>query len=134
MKFKIGDKVWLKEGKIILNVTEVVENECFYDYIIEDNDGDWFVHVTESKIHETAETMFEKIGYKVVSSKDEDVLMYFLGGRFVYFILNDTHIYGKNKGYGCYEINENGNKVQTTIIPNLHLAIHQQLIELGWIE
>jgi len=82
-----------------------------------------------------AKDMFEALGYKIVSSKDEEVLIYFSGDRYLYFILKETHIYGKSKGYGAYIIlDDSGKKIQTTISINLHLAITQQMKELGWIE
>jgi hypothetical protein len=127
--FKVGQRVWCNEvyghSKGFYTIKELEDNGV----VFEEGFGVYF-----NSIHETADDMFETLGYKIVSSKDEETLMYLIGGKFVYFILKETHIYGKPKGYGCYEINDNGSKVQTTITPQLHLAIHQKLIELGWVK
>ena len=84
----------------------------------------------------TAKEMFEALGWKIVSSKDEEVKMYFTrSDRFIYFILKDGTGYGTKHCYGGYELNSNAEKTtQLSFTIELHQAITQQIKELGWIE
>lgn len=76
-----------------------------------------------------AKEMFEKLGYEfgMVVGRQR-IFAYINNGNTVLFYLD-------NKIYYVYdEFLSDSVKVAKAVYPNLHLAIHQQMKELGWIE
>ena len=79
----------------------------------------------------TAKEMFEKLGFEL--AKDFDFNYIYTGNerkddlRLVYFDLN-------YKTYSTHATDEFGDTVYMGVTPELHLAITQQMKELGWIE
>jgi len=73
-----------------------------------------------------AQEMFEKLGYKLVE-KDDYITVYGCGSDFIKFL----------KGYDGYELFHemfDKKRIPMCVGGEEHLAIHQQMIELGWIE
>ena len=107
--FKIGDRVWVRALKRYFKMTRI-----------------------DKDIHQTAQTMFEALGYE----KDNDVPSGFISYAKI----------SKNgdKYYVMFRLDEKRfviglmkPKVPNAFIcwvsPQLHQAIHQQMIELGWL-
>ena len=89
-------------------------------------------------MNKTAKEMFEELGYKIAVN-DEDVIIYHHYGkgndtREIFFRLKHTYTYNENIGYGAKLSYDSGSSYPLTITINEHLAIHQQLKELGWLD
>lgn len=80
----------------------------------------------------TAKEMFEKLGYELVEYDQEFRIRYFhksiLSNSIIVFIIC-------TKCCGFYEEDiDNGQRYIDYLPSELHLAIHQQMIELGWLK
>ena len=106
--FKVGDRVWDKKKKCLDTVKQVM----YESYVLE---SDIRYAINEKQLHQTAQTMFEELGFSKSPNSKE---LYIVVMDYVEFDL-ETKTYLTSI--------EN-------ITPQLHQAIHQKLIELGWIE
>src|SRR6056297_1073852 len=91
--FKVGQRVWLIEDKKYAKITKVDDITFFdkvaYDIEIENDDytGYWRFGIA---LHETADDMFEKLGYeKNKSSISEDT---YRNGVVVIYFLDEGYI------------------------------------------
>jgi len=114
--FKVGDRVWVISEKrygVVSNIEDTPQGL----FIHIDNRHSYVTHL----IHQTAQTMFEELGFtKEIDSKYDEVYSNHYGT-----IIFDTN---------SYVIVMNDKKVSPVINIKIHLAIHQQLIEMGWVE
>ena len=105
--FKVGDKVWNIKDKCIDTIKQVM----YESYVLE---SDIRFTVKEQDLHQTADAMFEALGYQIGIQENEN--KYYNGNSTLTF--SDKHLW-----------------TNTNIISiDLHLAIHQKMIELGLIE
>lgn len=110
--FKVGDRVWCREV--------VGESKGYYTIKEIDGVGVTFEEgfsVLFSSISHTSQTMFEKLGY----SKQECENIIYINSHLEIVFKNNAYILKPTLDYPYIE-------------PKLHAAIHQQLIELGWLE
>jgi hypothetical protein len=117
--FKVGDRVWNKKKKCLDRVQEVM----YESYVLE---SDIRFTVGEQDLHQTAQTMFEELGYDYENDiKNERIIYKWKDSLEIIFSLKEKEVWleriGDTSGEYILEIKE-------------HLAIHQKLIELGWIE
>ena len=125
--FKVGQRVWIVEEKKYAKITKVDDITFFdkvaYDIEIENDDytGYWRFGIA---LHETADDMFEKLGYEK-KIKESTCLTYNNKNLWVEFDLD-------SKSYLVWEDWCSGLNA-FNVLPQLHLAIHQKLIELGWV-
>ena len=128
-KFKVGDRVWVKEHKkygVIESIGITTKNGCEIPYYTLDSGFNYL----DEDLNQTAQTMFEALGYE---KKLEDSS----------YIIYNYHNY--EDGYITeLRIDKEKNKYKLTNFTNnnqafsawgdklLHLAIHQKMIELGW--
>ena len=107
--FKVGDRVWVISEKRYGIVSDIEDTpQGLFIHI--DNRHSYVTHL----IHQTAQTMFEELGYSKSPNSNE---LYIVVMDYVEFDL-ETKTYLTSI--------EN-------ITPQLHQAIHQKLIELGWL-
>jgi hypothetical protein len=117
--YKVGDRVWIKDMKEFGTILEIKGD----DYHSDLKNGIDFSHF--DNIHQTADDMFEELGwlhneeYAPASGRKIDKY-YYKGGNFITF-------------------EPNANVKTICGVPNIlsleeHLAIHQKMIEMGWIE
>ena len=119
--YKVGDRVWVISEKRYGIVSD-----------IEDTPQGLFIHIDNRHsyvphlIHQSADSMFEELGYEVENGKDyieyrdEDNM-------------REITIYTDEKTVNCcYYDYEDELPLRFTM--QEHQAIHQKLIELGWIE
>ena len=119
--FKVGDRVWLINDKSIA-IIKMITKPHSTQYYMKDMQGFWF----EDEITQSAQTMFEELGYeKEEDLKNERIIYKWEDSLEIIFSLKEKEVWleriGDMSGEYILEINE-------------HLAIHQKLIELGWIE
>ena len=118
--FKVGDRVWHKYLNEFCFIHKVVEESKGY-YIYDSKHSPFARFDKEDNLHQTAQTMFEELGFtKEIDSKYDEVYSNHYG----------TVIFDTNS----YVILMNDKKVSPVINIKIHLAIHQQMIEKGWIE
>ena len=108
MKFKVGQRVWDTRNKSF----DMIEDIMYETYTLA---SDIRYTVKEELLHQTADDMFEELGFDKSLNSDE---LYIVVMDYVEFDL-ETETYLTSI--------EN-------ITPQLHLAIHQKFIELGWVE
>jgi hypothetical protein len=122
--FKVGQRVWVKPSK---QFGKVEEYRVLGQYIV---DGSNF-HFRD--LHETADDMFERLGYE----RDNDAPYGFISYSKI--------LKNGDKHYVTFRLEEKQYVIGLMIpkVPNAfvdwadtqhHNAIHQKLIELGWIE
>lgn len=119
MNFKVGDRVWNKKKKCLDTVQEVM----YESYVLE---SDIRYAINEKQLHETADSMFEKLGYEKDNDiKNERIIYKWEDSLEIIFSLKEKEVWleriGDTSGEYILEINE-------------HLAIHQKMIEMGWVE
>ena len=115
--YKVGDRVWAKEHYNIPKGFYIIRNFTNNGFFIENENG-ISGSVFILGIHETADSMFEELGYE--KSTNSAYAKYHKHNIKITFV-NDVN--GKMVS-----------GVPAIITPQLHRAIHQKLIELGWIE
>jgi hypothetical protein len=127
--FKLGDRVWvgaLKEYTILLSIHDKGDMGTIWKVMNTRNIG----LLNENMMSKTAQTMFEALGYEL---KSEEI---FLGTKSISYYHKELKItidfthFGNYKGYS---ISSDYIQHYFDISPELHLAIHQQMIELGWL-
>ena len=132
MKFKVGDKVWFNQNR---EYVKVVGTPPYKNTIIcRLNDNENYI-IDINDLHETAQSMFEALGY------EEDYIPYYCGHKENKTKLLLSKIPYEDDRKEIIMFNLCGKDYQTygisgtalLITPQLHLAIHQQLIELGWV-
>ena len=79
----------------------------------------------------TAKEMFEKLGY-IRQYKTDGCICY--RKSLINGAVRDVVFYDLKKQYFAIELFDKGTAVQIFITIELHLAITQQIKELGWIE
>ena len=119
--FKVGDRVWLKEQKKVAEISLITKPHST-QYYMKDMQGFWF----EDEITQSADSMFEELGYEKEEDLKNDRIIYrWRDSLETIFSLKEKEMWleriGDMSGEYILEIKE-------------HLAIHQKLIELGWIE
>ena len=114
--FKVGDMVWHKELECFVYIHSVEEDY----YIFKHEDDEEAFLVANNNLHQTAHDMFEALGY-VKETDDENLILYWkeLPYQEIHFDRSDNTI-------GILE--------SDWLTKKTHQAIHQQLIELGWLE
>lgn len=117
--FKVGQRVWLiKEKRMGTIGAYAPEWKRSCAVLFDDERGNTY---EEADLHETADDMFEKLGFW----NDKEtvyIVMYFNKETIISFVLTEKNIYKKPIGYTTYGI----------ITPDIHLAIHQKGREMGW--
>ena len=118
--YKVGDRVWAKEHYNIPKGFYTIRNFTNNGFFIENENG-ISGSVFISGIHETADSMFKELGFKLKETEE----------YYIYTLKKYTQwkIYISKK-YGSYYVSLS----DTSIAKSDHQAIHQKLIELGWIE
>jgi len=124
--FKIGQRVWVipRDCFGVVDNLRKIDNEGSFHYAISFGDGKSNVF-EETDLHETADDMLTTLGYRKI--QENDALMVYEHEK-----MNDSclmsssilHFYHQHNAYYS----------SSAITPQLHLAIHQKLIELGWVE
>ena len=116
MKFKVGQRVWVINEKRFDTIEEIMSRyqpyAVYESYVLK---SDIRYAIEEDNLHQTADDMFKELGFEKSPNSNE---LYIVVMDYVEFDL-ETKTYLTSI--------EN-------ITPQLHLAIHQKLIELGWIE
>lgn len=124
--FKIGQRVWVitRDCFGVVDNLRKIDNEGSFHYTISfgDEKGNVF---QETDLHETADDMLTVLGYKKI--QENDALMAYEHEK-----MNDSRLMSSSilhfyRPYNAYYSS-------SAITPQLHLAIHQKLIELGWVE
>ena len=119
--FKVGQRVWVKSDKCFGVVKSIDVYGIYYNVSFENSPLGKTTTIND--LHETADDMFEKLGFE----KERYNKIYGLfrkGDAVVDFEL-------KEKIYQTFVYDE---ETVYDISPELHLAIHQKGIELGWWE
>ena len=126
--FKVGDRVWWTKYKILCEVADIKysENGTPFEWIIDTPGfkGIRFDLFRIKEITQTADSMFEELGYE---KRDK---VYGKRNASWYETIEFYNNYYTHTEW--HEDEEETRAVPTTI--EEHLAIHQKLIELGWIE
>ena len=112
--FKVGQRVWVKSDKCFGVVKSIDVYGIYYNISFENSPLGKTTTIND--LHETADDMFEKLGFE--KSKIYENLYVKDNDEMVEFYLEDK----------CYW------NSFPHISPELHLAIHQKGIELGWWE
>lgn len=121
MDFKVGQRVWAKEHYNIPKGFYTIRNFTNNGFYIENENGiggSVFVF----GIHQTADSMFEELGYEMFNK----------GAQLIF--KNKQYQIVFDKVFEGYYIDRLVGNIETFINTQLHLAVHQKLIELGWIE
>ena len=132
MMFKVGQKVWNKDSKKKNTIIKIVESGFTKVtlYELENSKAtlyeldNYSIH-DESDLHQTADDMFEALGFE----RNEP-----LAHLIRYTHNNDGYIININFNLSkqvYYVDNQNG--TACGILKEEHLAIHQKLIEFGWL-
>ena len=122
MDFKVGQRVWDIVNKRFLTITEIDLDLliCGKTYILAKN------------VHQTADSMFEELGYK---DKSHTTKGWFLIEKDFGSYIEEIRIDLLTSDYKKSRIFPEDKKMWSgTITIQEHLAIYQKLIELGWIE
>ena len=120
--FKVGKKVWIVWYKRYATIKKVLG--CLFE--IEEDDyfkeGKTF---SLNELHQTADDMFEALGFE----KSEP-----LAHIIKYQHKNDGYIFNIyfNMSKQIYSFEDNNKRIMG-VNGDEHLAIHQKLIELGWL-
>lgn len=119
--YKVGDRVWLVDEK---QFAKIVSDKRLTDYgerypVFNEEVDLLYKH--ECQISKTADDMFKELGFKLKETEE----------YYIYILKKYTQwkIYISKK-YGSYYVSLS----DTSIAKSDHQAIHQKLIELGWIE
>lgn len=112
--FKVGQRVWSNKHDDFKTIKTEMEPDGLYNF----TDNEW---AYKQQLHETADDMFEKLGFE--KYEDEYAVIY-TGVVVVIF----------DKYYKRYFVTDKIREGAGDIIPPLHQAIHQKLIEMGEIE
>lgn len=127
MNFKVGDKVWIIIGKKYATITAIDEADDYTTYIRLNIDNDDFEGCWQFdyNLHETAQTMFERLGYDYF----ED------GDHADYYINNEKGLTIELRTYvkEFVKFNSKDKKRRGIDLEELQ-AIIQYYVEKGWIE
>ena len=144
MMFKVGQEVWIKDSKKKNTIIKIVESGFTKVtlYELENSKAtlyeldNYSIH-DKSDLHQTADDMFEALGYESYYASATDMFVYHKVDDLLRAVLKiyiprfDSDDYGYQK----VAINHiNNHKWNCDISIGEHLAIHQKLIELGYIE
>ena len=99
--------------------------QCLNFYTVTTDDELCEDCLAEKTYDESAEGMFEKLGYKIKDDSDSIMMTYKKGDIEIDFYISE-------KEYSCTE-EGNMNWHFTYVNPDLHKAITQQMKELGWL-
>ncbi len=130
--FKVGDRVWIKDMKEFGIIQEIKGD----DYHSDLESGIDFSHF--DNIHQTADDMFKELGYKMF---ENDILIQY--DKFIR-IRSETNkvsirFFKSSKRYILFGITYIDKKLEADnylhqITIKEHQAIHQKMIEMGYIE
>lgn len=126
-EFKVGQRVWSKDYKDFANV---IDDSYDLSKRIRFDDGEQH-SVFDIDLHQTADDMFDKLGYEKIK-EDSRYTIYNLHCYEQGFITELRFDKDKNK-YVLTNFTNNNNAFAGTFTTYLHLAIHQKLIEMGWL-
>jgi hypothetical protein len=127
--FKVGDRVWSYRYNKYMWVNEVTSSGCF---LADDEKLLINYYHSNCEFHQTADDMFEELGFEKIK-EDSRYIIYSLHCYEQGFITELRFDKDKNK-YILTNFTNNNNMFAGTFTTDLHLAIHQKLIELGWIK
>jgi len=125
--YKVGQRVWVKSLKCFGVVESIQEyqttndlatlttQELCYAVIFDDGKGTIF---KKTELHETADDMFEKLGY--TKREEQGNIITYKNTRFTIAFDREHKEYWHDN--------------ETSITIDEHLTIHQKGIELGWWE
>lgn len=121
--YKVGDRVWFNHNK---EYVKVVATPPIKGIVICQFDNGQHHKISIDDLHETADSMFEALGYEKEEDLKNDRIIYrWRDSLETIFSLKEKEMWleriGDMSGEYILEIKE-------------HQAIHQKLIELGWIE
>jgi len=120
--FKVGQRVWVKPLKEFGIVEVLIDyREVIYFVNFDDKEGNTF---QENDLHETADDMFERLGYL-----DQG------GDEWHHDKLNKNIYFDVDKTISCYSYHENIPTVRNeSMTIDEFKASYQMCIEKGWIE
>jgi len=121
MTYKLGQKVWSKLQKKYMFVSQIERNGCFLA-----DDEKLLINYWHgnTEFNETAEDMFETLGWIKLNSYDTDIDFEKDGNKIISFNL-------KEQEYQCYSYDE-WRSISISI--EEHFSITQQMKEFGWVE
>lgn len=133
MNFKVGQRVWCKQlkrfGIVERDTLDTINHEYYLSINIENSPLGLPIKVED--LHETADDMFKELGYHIIKN-DKDYLTY----KTIYNYSIQFYKFNKEYFVGMYDdvFNQNTEGELCSITKEEHQAIHQKMIELGWIE
>jgi len=136
--FKVGDKKWWTTYNVFCEIVDIKydENSKPFEWIVDTKGlkGIRFDLFRIEELHQTADDMFEALGYEPTMASNNMVTYEFDDGGYIkeieFLKYPIPHI--RLKEYEEY--NDNNPQGQFSCYIDLHQAIHQKMIELGWIE
>jgi hypothetical protein len=137
MKFKVGQRVWDTAKKEFVTFKKVSEEHSLSTVAVIERD-DFLPHLSGlchyplHLLHQTADDMFEKVGYEK-KLEDSSYIIYnyhnYEGGY-----ITELRIDKEKNKYKLTNFTNNNQAFSAWGDKLLHLAIHQKMIELGYIE
>ena len=126
--FKVGDRVWFNHNKEYVKVVATLPNN---NNIICRLENGKHYPILDEDLHQTADDMFESLGYELKLKSS----MYI-----IYEHHNSengiTTVVTLDISREAYKVSNHtrNNRIYSALInKKLHQAIHQQMIELGWL-
>ena len=134
--YKVGDRVWWTTYKILCEVADIKysENDTPFEWIIDTPGfkGNRFDLFRIKEITQTADSMFEELGYRLILEDSRYIILNYF--NYDNFIITELRIDKEDKEYKLSNFTRNNQVFVARISLQLHQAIHQKLIELGWVE
>lgn len=117
MNFKVGQRVHNNVDNYFCKILDIKEttNRGW----VEKENGEP-ANVTLDNLHETADDMFKELGFEKTSGGEKSTVY----SHGIHALIFDDKFHFEKRGYIYHG----------SVTPQLHLAIHQKMIELGWIE
>src|SRR6056297_1125273 len=130
--FKVGQRVWFNYnkwfGKIQGKLPKIHGEQV---YLVEFAETLKHQNISEQDLHQTADDMFEALGYEK-KLEDSSYIIY-ESFSFEEGISTEVRIDKNNKRHKVSNYTRNNNIFSAYVVIEKHLAIHQKLIELGWL-
>jgi hypothetical protein len=127
--FKVGDRVWSYRYNKYMWVNEVTSSGCF---LADDEKLLINYYHSNCEFHQTADDMFEELGYRTVSEDSSYIIYNYHNYEDGY--ITELRIDKEKNKYKLTNFTNNNQAFSAWGDKLLHLAIHQKMIELGWIE
>lgn len=123
--FKVGQRVHNNVDGYYCKILDIKETTN-WAWVEKDNYD--LINVNVNDLHETAQTMFEALGFET----DDNGFYICKDAHSLYFNFHISWI----KSSGIYTVKEwrSGGFRITNITIELHKALHQMCIELGWLD